>query len=572
MAMTLSITIGQHTEQGVKEENQDFHGAVTPKEPQLSNKGIAVAIADGVSSCINGREAAESCVRSFLADYYSTPDSWTTKESAHKILTAINSWLYQRGQQSDDSNRGLITTFSTLILKSTTAHIFHVGDSRIYRLQNQSLEQLTNDHRRTTLNNQYLSRAIGIDVHLDVDYLTTAIEANDIFILTTDGVHDFVDNHDIVDSIKCNQSLDVACQEITRIALSKGSHDNITCQILRVNTIPLQSANEAIENLTKLPFPPELETGMIIDGYRIEHEIHSSNRTQVYRATDIDSKETVVIKTPSANYEDDPIYIEGFIREEWIGQRIRSSRVVKIAQQTRPRQFLYSVMEYIDGQTLRQWMDQHSQPDIKEARFIIEQIASGLRSFHRLQMLHQDIKPENIMIDGNGKVSIIDFGSTKIAGIAEISSPIERVNLLGTKNYTAPEYLIGQAGSNRSDIFSLGTIAYELLTGKLPYGNTLNKLNDTTQSLPKLRYEPSSQHNPMIPQWMDHCLKKAVEANPEQRYELLSEFIYDLSHPNKNLKSNSNAPLLENNPLLFWQGAVIFMALINITLVYLLTK
>ncbi|MBN4073852.1 serine/threonine-protein phosphatase, partial [bacterium AH-315-E07] len=281
MASKLSITIGQHSEQGIKQENQDFYGVVTPKEPQLSMKGIAVAIADGVSSSFSGREAAESCVVSFLSDYYSTPDSWTTKTSAHKILTAINSWLYHRGQQHDDSERGLLTTFSAIVLKSTTGHIFHIGDSRVYRLQGKALEQLTNDHRRKTANHDYLSRAVGIDMHLDIDYYKIDLEPNDIFILTTDGVHDFVDDSDIVRLALKYQDLTVLAKEIVKFSLESNSTDNVTCQVLRIDSLPLQSANEAVDELTKLPFPPDLEPGMVIDGYRIEREIHASKRTQV---------------------------------------------------------------------------------------------------------------------------------------------------------------------------------------------------------------------------------------------------------------------------------------------------
>jgi len=441
MSEKLSITIGQFSDQGQKEENQDFYGAMMPEEPQLTSKGIAIAIADGVSSSLAGREAAESCVASFLSDYYSTPDSWTVKTSVHKILTAINSWLYSKGQQNSDPShnnaRGMITTFTALVLKSTTGHIFHVGDTRVYRLQNKSLECLTTDHRRTISDNNYLSRAMGIDVHLEIDYRKIELEAGEIFVLTTDGVHDFISNREITEIILKNENLDDAAKEVVQFSLEKGSTDNITCQILRIEALPVQSANEAYNELTRLPFPPDLEPGMILDGYRIEREIHASKRTQVYKAVDTDTNNSVVIKTPSVNYEDEPSYIENFIREEWIGKRIHNSRVLKICKQTRPRQFLYYVTEYIDGQTLRDWMNVHSRPDIKEVRLIIEQIATGLRAFHRLEMLHQDIKPENIMIDANGKVTVIDFGSTKIAGIAEITTPIERTNLLGTMNYTA---------------------------------------------------------------------------------------------------------------------------------------
>ena len=573
MPEKLSITIGQYSDQGKKEENQDFYGAMMPEEPQLTSKGIAIAIADGVSSSLSGREAAESCVASFLSDYYSTPDSWTVKTSAHKILTAINSWLYSKGQQNNDPShnnaRGMITTFTVLVLKSTTGHIFHVGDTRVYRLQNKSLECLTTDHRRTISDNNYLSRAMGIDVHLEIDYRKIELEAGGIFILTTDGVHDFISDREITEIILKNEDLDIAAKEVVQYSLDKGSTDNITCQILRIDTLPVQSANEAYNELTRLPFPPDLEPGMILDGYRIEREIHASKRTQVYKAVDTDTGNPVVIKTPSVNYEDEPSYIENFIHEEWIGKRIHNSRVLKIYKQTRPRQFLYYVTEYIDGQNLRNWMNVHSRPDIKEVRLIIEQIATGLRAFHRLEMLHQDIKPENIMIDANGKVTVIDFGSTKIAGIAEITTPIERINLLGTMNYTAPEYLLGEPGSNRSDIFSLGTIAYELLTGKLPYGSALEKI-DIGRKPKNLRYQASDQYNPMIPAWMDRALRKAVNPDPNSRYGLLSEFIHDLTHPNTEFMTDIRRPLLEQNPVVFWRGLAIAMVILNCILVYLM--
>ncbi len=569
MTVKLSITLGQHSEQGLKDENQDFYGALTPEEPQLSNKGIAIAIADGVSSCIAGREAAESCVGSFLSDYYSTPDSWTVKTSAHKILTAINSWLYSKGQQHDISSRGMITTFSSLILKSTTGHIFHVGDSRVYRLQDQNLECLTSDHRRWVGDKNYLNRAMGIDVHLEIDYRHIELEAGNIFVLTTDGVHDFITDKRIASLISDTHDLQKAAQSVVQFALDNGSTDNITCQVLRIDTLPVQTANEAHQNLTRLPFPPELESGMILDGYRILREIHASNRTQVYKAEDVKSGQLVVIKTPSVNFEDDAAYIESFMREEWVGKRIHNSRVLTIYDKDRPRQCLYYVTEYIDGQTLRDWMNQHSKPDIKEVRLLVEQIVTGLRAFHRLEMLHQDLKPENIMIDATGKIRIIDFGSTKIAGVAEINSPIERLLLLGTRNYTAPEYLLGQPGSNRSDIFSLGSITYELLTGKLPYGSALEDA-DEPRGTAKLVYQDATQHNPMIPLWMDRTLQKAVHPDPQQRYGALSEFVHDLSHPNPDFMQDQSRPLLEKDPAKFWRLLAIAMVFLNLILIYFL--
>lgn len=207
-----------------------------------------------------------------------------------------------------------------------------------------------------------------------------------------------------------------------------------------------------------------------MDGYRIERELHASNRTQVYLATDQETGQRVVIKTPSVNYEDDPTYLEMFVQEEWVGRRIDNNHVLKIIDQKRTRRFLYYVTEYIEGQTLRHWMSDNPQPSLHDVRGIFRQIARGLTAFHRKEMIHQDLKPENIIIDTQGTVKIIDFGSTKVAGVEEIARPIERLNLLGTQYYTAPEYLLGQPSSYRSDAFSLGVITYEIITGKLPFG------------------------------------------------------------------------------------------------------
>ena len=570
MTDSLSVSVGQHSDKGRKAENQDFYGVMIPREPLLGSKGVVAAIADGVSSSDAGKQASEACVSGFLSDYLSTPDSWSVKTSAQKVLNALNSWLYSQAGLTEGTAKTMVTTLSALIIKSTTAHIFHVGDSRIYRLQNSKLECVTHDHRVwLSSGKNYLNRAMGIDVHLDIDYRTFTVEAGDTFVFTTDGVHDYLSDKTIGEIIVSDSTdLDSTSKAIVEAAFDNGALDNITCQILRIDSLPSLMTDDVYKELTRLPFPPFLSEGQILDGYKILNEIHASKRTQVYKGVNLKDNTVVAIKTPSVNFEDDPAYIESFIREEWIGKRIKNKHVVKIIEQTQKRQCLYYLTEYVNGQTLRQWMLAHPQPDIKEVQEIVKQIASGLRAFHRLEMLHQDLKPENIMLDALGCVKIIDFGSTKIAGIAEITTPLERINLLGTKNYTAPEYLIGQAGTNRSDIFSLGIITYEILTGKLPYGNDLDKITSATAKF-KLKYRPSYHYNPMIPIWIDKTIEKAVSANPQMRYELLSEFVQDLSKPNSKFLKERSVPLIEQNPLAFWRALALLLALINIFLLCL---
>ena len=137
MPRELRISIGQHSDKGRKETNQDFHGALIPDEPLLSLKGIAIVLADGISSSNVSQIASELAVKSFLTDYYCTSESWSVKTSAQRVLAATNSWLHAQTRHSQyayDKDKGYVCTLSAMVIKSTTAHLFHVGDSRIYRV------------------------------------------------------------------------------------------------------------------------------------------------------------------------------------------------------------------------------------------------------------------------------------------------------------------------------------------------------------------------------------------------------------------------------------------------------
>jgi serine/threonine protein kinase len=244
--------------------------------------------------------------------------------------------------------------------------------------------------------------------------------------------------------------------------------------------------------------------------------------------------------------------------------------VVQTIEQKRPRRFLYYVLEYVDGKTLEQMLDDKGSLDLKTVRELVPQIASGLRAFHRLDMLHQDLKPGNIMVTHDGVLKIIDFGSTKIAGIADISTPIERRELLGTKHYTAPEYLLGKPGTPKSDQFSLGCIVYQMLTGKLPYGEKLASVRDQ-RGISRLRYRPISETVTDLPHWVDKAIRKAVQLTPESRYEAMSEFESDLIKPNPDYLREEQLPLLQRNPVGFWRSLSMLLLISNLVLIYLLT-
>jgi serine/threonine protein kinase len=184
-----------------------------------------------------------------------------------------------------------------------------------------------------------------------------------------------------------------------------------------------------------------------------------------------------------------------------------------------------------------------------------------------MEMLHQDLRPGNIMIDRTGTAKIIDFGSTRIAGIADDTDLVVGNEILGTVQYTAPEYFLGEGGTTGSDIFSLGVIAYQMLTGRLPYGAQAAKARTRSQQR-KLRYKSALDDQRAIPAWIDGALKKAVNPDPYQRYTELSEFMFDLRHPNKSFLQTSPAPLMERDPLLFWKGLTAVLVLIILVLLF----
>ncbi|MFT5718842.1 MAG: serine/threonine protein phosphatase PrpC [Oleiphilaceae bacterium] len=553
MSQPLGVSIGSATDKGVKLINQDFMGSLIPEEPLLSAKGIVLAMADGISSSQVSQIASQTAISSFLDDYYCTSESWSVKTSVQKVVKSINSWLYAQTRNSPyryEKDKGYICTFSALVLKSNTVHLFHSGDTRIYRLSGGQLEQLTEDHRRVvSADVSYLSRALGISQTLEIDYQTQSVEKGDIFILATDGVYEFIDGQKISQEIANSESLGLAANEIIQQALALGSDDNLSVQIVRVENVPNYQLDE-VQQLTRLPVPPSLTARMNFDGYEIIREIYISSRSHVFLARDLDSLKTVVIKTPSVELRNDALYLERFMLEEWIAKRVNNPHVAKAIEPNRKRNYLYLVSEYIEGISLHQWMIDNPKPSLEEVRVIIEQVVKGLQAFHRQEMIHQDIRPHNIMIDRSNTVKIIDFGSTYIAGVTD-SKAAEVMR--GTMLYSAPEYFLGQLGSPRSDIYALAVMTYQMLSGRFPYGVDIAKAR-SAKAQQRLVYKSLVDDDSELPHWVDDALQRALQVNPLKRYSELSEFIYDIRHPNKGFLSRTRPPLIQRNPIMFWQG------------------
>ena len=572
----LAISLGGWSEAGAKPANQDFYGAVVPRGAALAAKGIAVAIADGISSSRHGRVAAETAVKSFLTDYYCTSEAWSVRHSASQVIAATNAWLHaetrraarlEPGPDGADPDRGHVTTFSALVLKGRTAHLFHVGDARISRLSGQSFEPLSEDHRLILSSSEsYLSRALGMAPNVEIDHRALALREDDVFLLTTDGVHEHLTPAELAAIVlAAGADLDGAAKAVAAKALENGSRDNLTVQILRVERLPAAEAGEWLADGDLEPPAVIPGEGESFDGWAIERHLHVGPRSHVYAARDTATGERAALKFLASELRDDPSARRSLLTEEWIAARLSNRHCLRALPRGRPRSALYAAMALLEGRTLRAILDETPQLPLAEVRRIVADVARGLQAMHRKEMVHQDLRPENVMIDGEGRAVLIDFGAARVTGVEEARPFAGDTSPAGALQFAAPEQLCGEVGRARSDGFSLGVLTYHLLTGRLPYGAALAR-SRTGREQRRLAYRPAGSEAVDIPDFVEGALRKAVSIDPARRYAEVAEFVHDLSHPNPAFLPRERLPLAMRDPVRFWQAVSAVLAVAVVVL------
>ena len=560
------ISIGQATSCGPKARNDDFHGALIPEGKTRRAKGLLFAVADGISSSAYGGKAAQTAIRSLLSDYYATPEAWTAKKAISRVLHATNSWLYAQSSFKGiyDPDKGYVSTLAALLFKGQAAHIFNIGDSGIWRLSNGCLEPLTRQHRMTMSDGQtLLSRALGVEAAVEIDYRQERLAIGDIFLLATDGLHEFWDEHLLVSLLKDageEPDFDAIAERIIQTALDSGSDDNLTLQIVRIDAAIDEESFDFSPDETLTPLAKDLKVGDTLDGISILRQIHANHRSEIFVGRLSDGRK-VCIKVPASELLHDEAALQRFMIEEWIARRLSSPNLLSAPKAEAKRSGLYLITDYVEGQTLRQWMHDNPERSFEQIRTILEQIIAGVRAFHRREMLHQDLRPENIIVSADLHVTIIDFGSAYVSGVQEAGPLGADAEILGTVQYTAPEYYTAEAVNWRSDLFSLGVIAYELFTDALPYGTQVSQIRKASDRK-KLNYQRALSSRRIIPDWVDDALMRAVSPLPADRFDALSEFASALRKPNIHFKPLRQKPLFDRAPIEVWRMVAWFLAIL----------
>ena len=549
--MALQLSFAEASATGPRAENQDALRSVTPAPALAVSKGYLFAIADGVSQCADGGLAARSTLQALALDYYATPETWSVAQALDRLLLAQNRWL-----QANGGGQPLLTTVSALVMRGRRFTLAHVGDCRVYRWHDDSLQRISEDHVWDQPGMQHvLKRALGLDQHLVLDFLDGELREGESFVLLSDGVWSTLGDTAIAAVLRDQPDLHSAAQTLVNAAHLAGSQDNASAVLVRVDALGEASIGDALIHLQQWPLPPPLKPGQSFEGWQVLDVVAQSQQSLLYRVLD-GQGQTWLLKTLPTRAADDSYAGQALLSEEWFLKRVAGRHFPEVHPCSQ-RQHLYYVMREYSGKTLAQlgllplaqWQD------------IAERLLRAVGLLHRRQILHRDIKPENLHWGDDGELRLLDFGLAYCPGLSEDAPS----TLPGTPSYIAPEAFRGDPPSAQQDLYAVGVTLYFLLTGHFPYGE-IEAFQRPRFGLPV----SASRYRPDLPEWLAQSLERGVAADPQQRFETAEEWLLVLEQGERRSLSVRPRPLLEREPLKVWRTMALLALLGNVVLLVLL--
>jgi serine/threonine protein phosphatase PrpC len=559
----VKASIGFFSATGSRERNEDFAGAVFGWELPSPRSDIVAAIADGIGSTKGGRVAAETAVRGFLDGFCELPETMEVRRAAAKVINSLNSWIHSLGQRDPDLAE-MGCTFTALVLRGHIAHVLHIGDTRAYRFSGERLTLLTTDHAREigAGRSGVLYRALGVETEARLDYTTQPVARHDRFLLCSDGVHGVLLPERIADIMREQSGSNETARALVAAALQSSSDDNCTAMVIDVVELPTGRVDVGAA-MMQLPLIPMPTIGETVDGFLLKALISDGRYTRLFLAVDELEGGDFVLKFPKLQVGEVAAYRAAFVRETWVGARVNSPWIGRIIELPPGRQTcLYTVMPFYQGELLEARLARRPLVALEEGRNIAIKLARAVAALHRADIIHRDIKPDNVILERDGSIKLIDLGVVRVPGLED--APPQ--NIPGTIAYMAPEMFEGEAGNEATDLYALGVTIYRAFTAEFPYGNV-----DATSRPRRQRPIPLATLRPDLPAWLEATLARAIALNPAERFRDVAEFALEMEAvpARAPIAARRQQTFYERSPVRFWQGVAALLALAVILLLWL---
>ena len=527
----------------VRTVNEDAHGFWQPESiEEKRSRGAIAVLADGVGGQAHGEIASRLAVDTVLKVFRVAREGLAPTQLIAQAVDAANLAVYDQNVESRGKTQ-MATTVAIAVFRNNQVTVGNVGDSRVYLIQKGVIRQLSTDHSYVGMQRKFgliserealaseqrsiLTRSIGQEPMTRVDCDEATVTKGDFVVLCCDGLYTCVSDSEISD-IVCRVSPEEAARQLVALAEKRGAQDNISVQVIRVDRV------EAVSNYRGAPVyheqtqpvaAGEFYPGQVVDNrFEIAEVISRSGMAVIYRALDRESSGEVAIKVPHMQYESDPGFFGRFQREEEIGRTLNHPFLLKfipVANKSRP----YIVTEYLKGYTLAHLMTTMRPMPEADALKIGSRMCDALDHMHRLNIIHRDLKPANIMLCYDGTLRIMDFGIAKAIQGRRLTFT-GFTPAMGTPDYMAPEQVKGKRGDARTDVYSVGAILYEMLSGTSPFEGE----NPFVIMNARLIGDPVAPRklNPLLSANAEEVILHAMARQPHDRYQNIAEMKREL--------------------------------------------
>jgi len=512
---------------------------------ELWNDAIIAVVADGVGRAECAAEAAQRVVSGAIQNFKARPRTWSLHKALEEFVRLSNRTLNQESQARFERPE-LVTTAAMVAIEGSQLAGLNVGDSRVYRLRNGALSQLSFDHTVDgELMAHVLTQAIGLQPDITPHFFQGEVEPGDAVLLCSDGVTKQLPDETLAELLQRGATARVIVQAAVEHATPETA-DDTTAIVIRIQ-------DTSHPGHVQLHVPEALRAGDVIDGYELVRPFGPNERTWIAQQ----GSTKVVMKFAPREARDNEAIHNQFVKEIWSLTRLQADYFIRAFVPAENKTLCYC-MEYIEAPNLKEFLHGAtlaSGEAVALAKFLLD----AAQFLLRFDLVHGDLKPENILVLKDGpaaRFKLIDFGS-----INEIFTVTSRA---GTPSYLAPERFHGAPCTERTEVFAIGVILYQTLTGAFPFGE-VEPFQTPVFRAPK---RPTLL-NANIPPWLEAVVLRALAVKPEERYQSFSEMKFDLENPAKVQPFfDRDAPLLERNPVLFYKIAFAISALLNLWLAW----